>query len=423
MFNHAPGTVIQTSAGPIIIIDDSPGAGGEGQGYLATWNGRAVFYKAFHKSACPPYTPEQALALRKARTKALVKLGVFRLDARLNAPFAYSEEGGYVCDYIDNLMPLLCDDIDGPSFLRGPRSYAERVSVVAQLGHLLSLLHTHGIAHGDINTSNVGVVVDKNGLASVYLIDFGNYNSGDPTLPPMMAGSQGSMAYWIRAEGGLPDMKSDTYSFGIAAHELLLCRPVVAGANNIGEMLARLERGNLPGDPLLGRNETGHDIGFPFAILPPDLQSSLRLMLRPKKEFTPAIASFDKALHASLPNLFACAKCNMPVWWHSGRNTCPHCGESVGAALHLAARGHSPIPITGYLILGRKDLGNDAAVSEHHFRIQPLSPGRGHLEVLSINGIKRQRGYERVFAKQGQSIDVQAGDRIELGHRTCIEVI
>ncbi|MDD4979489.1 MAG: hypothetical protein PHI29_12760 [Gallionella sp.] len=423
MFSHTPGTKVQTSAGIITILNDSPGMGGEGQGYVAELNGSKVFYKAFHKSACPPYTPEQTFSLRTARAEALVKLGLFNFDARLNAPFAVSDEGGYVCSYIENLLPLISDS--GISYLSESRTYADRVNVVGQLAGLLNLLHSYNIAHGDINSSNIGVVIDASGQAVVNLIDFGNYNAGDASLPPLMAGSEGSMAWWVRESGGLPDVKSDTYSFAIAAHELLLGRPVVAGCSNIAEMLARLERGNLPGDPLLGRDEAGHEVGMPFTLLSPELQSAFRLMLRPQKSFQPAIATFHQTLRASLPNLFACSLCNLPMWWTPARTECVQCGHPVGAAFSLQPHGSQPIPIAGYRVLGRDQIsgGADKGISLQHFRIQPTSPGRGQIEVLSGNGIRHQRGAERVFAKQGDTMDIQHGDQLDLGQGTRIAVV
>ncbi len=418
MFNmHAPGTKVETNIGYITIINDIS-AGGEGQGYLAEYKGKEVFYKQFHTVAVPPRNPEQTMALRKARTKILVDAELYKLDplGRINAPFAYSKEGGYVCAWIENLIPLLADPVDGPSFLGQGRPYAQRVGVMLQIADLLALVHAKGLSHGDLNDDNIGIVIEGD-TVRVYLIDWSNFNCGDPALPPVMAGAEGSMAWWIRSKGDIPDRASDVYSLGIYGHELLLARPVVQGCNTVAEMLERLEKGDLPGDPLRGRHLAGDDTGLPFEILSPELQAQLRMMLRPTKQTTPSIGVFSQVMHGSLPNLITCPSCNSPLWWHASRHTCPKCSQPIGAALHLVVNGKT-IAISGAMLLGRDELGGDGAVSMHHLRVHPMSPGRGHLTVLGLNGIKRQRGTERVMARTGQTMDIMAGDRLEIATTT-----
>lgn len=358
------------------------------------------------------------MALRKARTKILVDAELYKLDplGRINAPFAYSKEGGYVCAWIENLIPLLADPVDGPSFLGQGRPYAQRVGVMLQIADLLALVHAKGLSHGDLNDDNIGIVIEGD-TVRVYLIDWSNFNCGDPALPPVMAGAEGSMAWWIRSKGDIPDRASDVYSLGIYGHELLLARPVVQGCNTVAEMLERLEKGDLPGDPLRGRHLAGDDTGLPFEILSPELQAQLRMMLRPTKQTTPSIGVFSQVMHGSLPNLITCPSCNSPLWWHASRHTCPKCSQPIGAALHLVVNGKT-IAISGAMLLGRDELGGDGAVSMHHLRVHPMSPGRGHLTVLGLNGIKRQRGTERVMARTGQTMDIMAGDRLEIATTT-----
>ncbi len=421
MFNiHAPGTRIETSAGTVEIVKDI-NAGGEGQGYQAKHKGRMVFYKAFHKSAVPPYSPAQTMELRRARTKWLVESGLHLVDERINAPFAYSKEGGYVCSWIEGLLPLYCEPEDGPCFLGSLRPYVQRVGVLGQIADLLELAHARGISHGDVNSENIGVVV-KDDAVLAYLIDWSNFFNGDTALPPLMAGSEASMAWWVRSKGEYPDRRSDVYSLAIHGHELLLGRPVVAGCGSVPEMLQRLERGDLPGDPLRGRGLAGDEVGVPFEALAPELQSQFRSMLQPRKESVPPIEAFSRALRTTLPNLTACPSCNTPLWWYAGRSLCPKCRQPLGPALNLVVSGRS-VPVNGVILLGRSELGGDAAISETHLRIHPLSPGRGHLTVLGRNGVKRQRGKERVRAEQGQDFDIVPGDQVEVPTQHGVPVL
>ncbi len=414
MFNiHAPGTKVETSIGDIIIIKDI-NAGGEGQGYRAEYKGQKVFYKQFHQEARPPRTPEQTMALLKARTKILVDSEIYKLDplGRINAPFAYSKEGGYVCAWIENLLPLVADPADGPSFLRPDPPYAQRVGVFLQIMDLLVLVHAKGISHGDLNDDNIGIVIEGD-IVRVYLIDWSNFNWGDPALPPVMAGAEDSMAWWIRSKGDLPDQASDVYSLAIYGHELLLGRQVVQGCISVAERLSRLEKGDLPGDPLRGQHLAGNDVALPFVIFSPEMQAQFRMALRPSKEAMPSIGVFSQVMHGSLPNLITCPSCSCPLWWHASRHNCPKCNQPIGAALHLVVNGKT-IPISGAMLLGRSELGGDGAVSTHHFRVHPMSPGRGHLTVMGLNGMKRQRGTERVMARAGQTMEIMAGDQLEI---------
>lgn len=416
MFNiHPPGTKVPTSIGDIVIVKDIS-AGGEGQGYLAEYKNKKYFYKQFHQNAVPPRTPDQTMALRKARTKWLVESEIYKLDplGRINAPFAYSQEGGYVCNWIEDLLPLVAEAADGPSFLGQGRPYAQRVGVLLQIADILTLAHSHGVAHGDLNDDNIGVVIQGD-TVRVYLIDWSNFTDcRNPNLPAIMAGAESSMAWWIRSKGEMPDQRSDVYSLAIYGHELLLAKPVVQGCTSVAEMLTRLEHGDLPGDQLCGSHLKEDDsTGLPFGILSSELQSQFRMMLRPEKQTTPSIEVFSKALHGSLPNLITCPSCSSPLWWHASRHSCPKCSQPIGAALHIVVNGKQ-IPITGAMLLGRSELGGDATVSGQHFRIHPLSPGRGHLTVLGINGIKRQRGAERVRAEAGQAMDIASGDQLEI---------
>lgn len=419
MFNHTPGTLLNTTAGKIKILDDSPGFGGEGQGYRAELNGKIVFYKAFNKSGVPPRSPAETLALRIARTKALVAMRLHEIDPRLNAPFAYSDEGGYLCEFIENLLPMYRDPMDGPSFLTSTTTYAQRVDVGGQLIGLVNALHAKGIAHGDINSNNVGIVMSSGGGVRVHLIDFGNANWGDRALPPLMAGSEGSMAYWLRSAGHQPDRNSDVYSVAMIIHELLLIRPVIAGATSVLEMIDRLSKGAIPGDQLRGTN-SGTEIGLPFEVLTPELQSLLRLALQPTPQFTPVMQSFETALGRAVSNLVSCP-CGVPFFWHLGKKTCPGCGVDLSAPITIVQpRGN--IPLHTLSTLGRSELGNDAAISAQHFRAQPTGIGRARVEVLSQNGLILIRGTTRSQVPQGQCAEILAGDQIELGLSTILHV-
>lgn len=295
---HTPGTQVKTSAG-IITIQKEIDSGGSGVSYQALdSNNKLVFYKQYYRYAIPPRNSEETLKLRIARTKDLVKRNLSALDERINAPYAYSEEGGYVCRYLDNLIPLY-SDAGGKSFLSNPTTYSQRINVLSQLVDLLEIAHRNGVSHGNLNGGNIQI--DLSGALKVYLIDWSNFFAGDPELPPLMAGTECSMSYWTREYGELPDWRSDIYSCALKAYELLLGVPFTDGLDH-EQALERLKKCQIPGDSLSGGNDVKND-GLPFQILSPELQSLLRSSLQPEKTMMPSTRDFAGTLRGSLKKL------------------------------------------------------------------------------------------------------------------------
>ena len=408
---HSTGTSIKTTAGKLTIIGD-PLIGGEGAGYKARLaDGRMVFYKEFNRAAASDMDADQTMRHRWKRTRWLVKARLDKLDSRINAPFAISCEQnappGYVCAWIDGLTTL--EEWRGNAV-----PYADRLNVVGQLAYLLSLLHTSKIAQGDLNAANVGIVGMGHGL-DVYLYDFGNFNNGDPKLRPLMAGEAEHMAYWLRLGKEVPDIQSDAYAFGVISHEMLLARPVTAGCANVEQMLARLEQGRLPGDPMLGTSQ-GADQGLPYQILPPSLQTQLRNMLAPTPAFVPRVDVFLAHFKRELGNLIACGDCGMPYWWTAQRERCPSCAAPSPAAITVKLPAGKMLPIRRNTVLGRDSLGGAPYLSADHLIIQPVALGTAVAYVRGRNGIKLIRpAGPRLFLPPGSGpITVAPGDRFEL---------
>ena len=408
---HNIGTVINTSAGKLTIIGD-PLIGGEGAGYKARLaDGRTVFYKEFNRAAAADLDADQTMRHRWKRTRWLVQARLDKLDSRINAPFAISCDQrappGYVCTWIDGLTTL-------EKWRGNAVPYADRLNVVGQLAYLLSLLHARTVAQGDVNAGNVSIVGMGHGL-DVHLFDFGNFNNGDPKLRPLMAGEAEHMAFWLRLGKAVPDMQSDAYAFGVISYEMLLARPVTAGCANVEQMLARLEHGRLPGDPMLGTPQ-GADQGLPYEILPPSLQSQLRNMLAPTPAFVPRIDAFIAHFKRELGNLIACGGCGMPYWWTAQREACPSCSAPSPAAITVKLPAGGILPIRRNTVLGRGSLGGAHYLSAEHLLIQPVALGAAAAYVRGRNGIKLIRSAgTRLFLPQGSGpIAIAPGDLLEL---------
>lgn len=408
---HNIGKKINTTAGKLTVAGD-PLIGGEGAGYKARLaDGRTVFYKEFNHAAAADLDADQTLRHRWKRTRWLVQARLDQLDSRINAPFAISCDQsappGYVCVWIDGLTTL--EEWRGNAV-----PYADRLNVVGQLAYLLTLLHARGVAQGDVNAANVGITGTGDGL-EVHLYDLGNFNNGDSKLRPLMVGEAEHMAYWLRLGKAIPDIQSDCYAFGVIAHEMLLARPVTAGCANVEQMLARLEKGRLPGDPMLGTPQ-GADLGLPYQILPPSLQTLLRNMLAPESAFVPRIDAFFARFQQELPNLIACGGCGMPYWWTAQRVACPSCSAPSPAAITVKLPSGGMLAIRRNTVLGRESLGGAPYLSAEHLLIQPVAFGTAAAYIRGRNGMKLIRSAgPRLFLPQGSGpVAVVPGDRLEL---------
>lgn len=408
--NHDIGNQIKTTAGTLTIVGD-PILGGEGAGYKATLNGNDVFYKEFKADQIANLSQEQVRQHRNKRTQWLVKARLDLLHPAINAPFAMTSDPkaapGYVCNWVDSITLL-------SRWREGDHPYVDRLNVARKLGHLLSLIHARGVAQGDLNADNVGVIGAESSL-EVVLIDFGNFNNGDKNLAPLMAGETEHMALWLQSRNGVPDIQSDVFAYGVMTHEMIFARNIDSGLTDREDMLARRELGLIPGDPLLGV-ELGADQGLPYEILPDILKTDLRNMLAPDPTVTPTIDSFLRHFDAEAPNLISCHGCQMPFWWASNRLTCPCCQSAAPAALNLRLSTGVMLPVQKNLMLGREQLGGAPYLSVHHLIVQGKQYGVASIYVRGRNGIKLIKySGERMHYPEGSGpILVVPGDALEL---------
>lgn len=416
--NHDIGKQIKTTAGAVTIVGD-PILGGEGAGYKAVLKGKDVFYKEFKADQIASLNEEQVRQHRYKRTQWLVNARLDLLHPAINAPFAMTSDAkaapGYVCNWIESLTLL-------SRWREGDHPYADRLNVARKLGHLLSLIHERGIAQGDLNAENVGVLGAGPSL-EVALIDFGNFNNGDANLAPLMAGESEHMAFWLQNRNDVPDIQSDVFAYGVMAYEMIFARSIDSGLTDRGDMMARRERGLIPGDPLLGA-EQGADQGLPYDILPAILQTDLRNMLAPDPSYTPRIVDFLRHFDAEVPNLISCQICSMPFWWTSARLTCPCCKSAAPAALNLRLASGAILPIQRNLMLGRDQLGGAPYLSAQHFIVQGKQFGVASIYVRGRNGLKLiKHSGERLHYPEGSGpILVMPGDALEL-EATHIDVV
>jgi formylglycine-generating enzyme required for sulfatase activity/dienelactone hydrolase len=124
---------------------------------------------------------------------------------------------------------------------RGPLPIADTVRIVAQVGDALSAAHAAGIVHRDLKPSNLMLTAS----GQVKVLDFGIATLASTDAETMTrltgAGSTVGTAGYMspeQAAGEDVDWRSDIWSLGVVAREMLTGRPVFGGTNVLAVMHA-----------------------------------------------------------------------------------------------------------------------------------------------------------------------------------------
>src|SRR4029434_7843527 len=109
------------------------------------------------------------------------------------------------------------------------------------VGRALDAAHAAGIAHCDLKPDNIFLTFDEDGAVLVKLLDFGiakllGASCGEESSVTLMmrAGMSAGTPLYMSPEQclGLPlDHRTDIYSFGVLAHEMLTGEPPLLEKN------------------------------------------------------------------------------------------------------------------------------------------------------------------------------------------------
>ncbi|MCB9653600.1 MAG: diguanylate cyclase [Deltaproteobacteria bacterium] len=127
---------------------------------------------------------------------------------------------------VGNRLYIAMTFIEGPTLAerisREPFAEAEAASLLSQIASALAVVHAAGVIHGDIKPGNV--LLDAEGHP--YLIDFGLATRGRDALDA--DGAFGTLKYASPEQIGIlkrtVDARSDLYSLGIMAYEMVIGR-------------------------------------------------------------------------------------------------------------------------------------------------------------------------------------------------------
>jgi TP53 regulating kinase and related kinases len=135
--------------------------GAEASLFLTTWHGKRVVVKTRLQKK---YRPEKLdLTLRNYRTIHEPQLMHVAKKAGVPTPTIY------MVDVTNSTITM--DFVEGKPIKQvlDALSKAERQELCVKIGQLIGILHTHGVIHGDLTTSNMILSAEK----EIFLVDFG----------------------------------------------------------------------------------------------------------------------------------------------------------------------------------------------------------------------------------------------------------
>lgn len=210
-----------TQLGHYTILS-SIGRGGMGLVYLARDSrlDRQVAIKCLRTELIEPHYRE------RFKREAL-------LLAKLNHPNIVQ-----IYDYIDSdeQLALVMEYVDGQNLQQHLREHiasnAQRMQWLAQIAQGLAIAHDAGIIHRDLKAENI--LINKHKLAKITDLGIAKSQDFSGTLTDHVTGSYGSMSP-EQAMGEELDYRSDLFSFGILAYQLL------CGAHPFGDTENKLQ--------------------------------------------------------------------------------------------------------------------------------------------------------------------------------------
>jgi serine/threonine-protein kinase len=155
------------------------------------------------------------------------------LLAKLNHPHIVQ-----IYDYLETetQLALVMEYVDGQNLQQHLRehivSLAQRMQWLTQIAQGLAVAHDAGIIHRDLKAENI--LINKHKLAKITDLGIAKSQDFNATLTDHVTGSYASMSP-EQAMGEQLDFRSDLFSFGILAYQLL------CGAHPFGDMQNKLQ--------------------------------------------------------------------------------------------------------------------------------------------------------------------------------------
>jgi eukaryotic-like serine/threonine-protein kinase len=195
------------------------------------------------------------------------------------------------------VMELLRGQTLGERIAAGRVPSGEAIELLLQICGALDAAHAHGVVHRDLKPDNIFVVETRSGPV-VKLVDWGiaklNDTSMSSTAMTRTGALVGTPQYLSpeQARGKVVDERTDLYSLGVIAYELLLEEPPFT-ADNVADLIAMHLR-----EPVPAPSEVWPDI-------PPALERLLVAMLAKTPDGRPNLPTIIEVLEQSRGELAA----------------------------------------------------------------------------------------------------------------------
>lgn len=261
----------------------------------------------------------------------LAALNIARPLALLRAPRA-----GYVLELMDGLVPLTrllesfaVDGVDG-YLLRG--GLARRVQLLMKLASTLSLLHSRGMAFGDLSPDNIYVSAESE-HAELWLIDCDNISFESQPCRALYTPDYGAPEL-VRGQADFSTL-TDIWSFAVIAYQLLTGNHPFKGdmvSNGEPALEGQALRGDLPwighAEDRSNVTECGIALG---AVATGKLTQLFALcfeqgLTEPAER--PSMAHWLEALHQVNERIVHCQACTSSYLFNR-ECSCPFCGTAL----------------------------------------------------------------------------------------------
>jgi eukaryotic-like serine/threonine-protein kinase len=228
-----PREQLQSSLGDAYTIERELGGGGMSRTYVALEPalGRKVVVKML--------SPELAAGVSVERFKREIQLAATLQHPHVVPVLATGDAGGLPWF----TMPYVEGESLRARLGRGPLRILEATGILKDVARALEFAHSHGVVHRDIKPDNVllagsSATVTDFGIAKALSAARDTNPSSSLTMTGTSIGTPAYMAPEQSAGDPSLDHRSDIYSFGVMAYEVLAGRPPFEGLTPVKLMSA-----------------------------------------------------------------------------------------------------------------------------------------------------------------------------------------
>jgi serine/threonine protein kinase len=180
---------------------------------------------------------------------------------------------------------------------KGPLPFEETLTILRQIGSALDYAHAHNVVHRDVKPANILLENTTKGWHA-RVVDFGISRAGEDdgntrlTRSGMIVGTPEYMSPEQSGSGAAVDYRTDIYSLGVVAYEMLCGHPPFVAGDGVSRISVLMKQINEPPLPL---DQYRPD-------LPPAASRAVlkALAKNPEERFT-SCAQFLEALAAAPP--------------------------------------------------------------------------------------------------------------------------